>query len=331
MAIDEGISPAMLETIGNRLREALGHAGEIEVRYGALDRLEPGDGAVGDHLLNAGELLRQGEDLYMGSEYAPAAASLAESAVLYTNALARLSAEDISRLYRAHLLAGLAWIEAGQRDQAKAAFKKLLTIRPDLEPDPELMPPHGRVVFREALSEIRATGLRSLVIRTDPEGAEVLIDGLARGKTPITLTGLPVGTHGLRLVLAGYQTVEADVVLPATEQQSEYGTELHQTLRMAAYQRVRTAVRQGKAVDDVAEDIALLAAVVSPQVVFVGAARAEVGWVVVARRWHPVANETSAAYAVLESLDDLAPLDDLARLLLKSTWPAIHVPPDAEP
>jgi hypothetical protein len=43
-----------------------------------------------------------------------------------------------------------------------------------------------------------------LVIRSTPARAGVLIDGEWRGRTPLTVRGLPVGTHAVRVVQDGY-------------------------------------------------------------------------------------------------------------------------------
>ncbi len=43
-----------------------------------------------------------------------------------------------------------------------------------------------------------------LAIRSTPKGAGVLVDGLWRGRTPITVRGLTVGTHAVRVVEDGY-------------------------------------------------------------------------------------------------------------------------------
>ena len=44
-----------------------------------------------------------------------------------------------------------------------------------------------------------------VLIRTDPQGADVQIDGADRGKTPMFLADIPVGKHRVKLSIPGYQ------------------------------------------------------------------------------------------------------------------------------
>jgi hypothetical protein len=51
----------------------------------------------------------------------------------------------------------------------------------------------------------------ALRVSTDPDGALVTIDGVARGKSPITVSGLAAGTHRLQVTKAGRKTVTQSV------------------------------------------------------------------------------------------------------------------------
>ncbi len=55
----------------------------------------------------------------------------------------------------------------------------------------------------EARLKRRATG--SLVVRTAPEGAEVILDGQSRGNTPLEMAGLAPGSYRLVLHKAGHE------------------------------------------------------------------------------------------------------------------------------
>jgi len=52
------------------------------------------------------------------------------------------------------------------------------------------------------------------IIHTDPVGAEVTIDGIARGKTPLLLTDLPPGRYRVKLELQGFQPKEVELNAP---------------------------------------------------------------------------------------------------------------------
>lgn len=63
-----------------------------------------------------------------------------------------------------------------------------------------------------------ATTLRKLtgfwVVRSQPTGAEVSVDGISVGKTPLTLTSLSLGRHQANIVLPGYKSKTVLFELP---------------------------------------------------------------------------------------------------------------------
>jgi hypothetical protein len=61
-------------------------------------------------------------------------------------------------------------------------------------------------------ARLAAVGVQQILVYSEPPGAEVLIDGQSRGRTPLGMA-LPHGAHVVTLVKAGYQTVTRDVAL----------------------------------------------------------------------------------------------------------------------
>jgi transcriptional regulator with XRE-family HTH domain len=55
-----------------------------------------------------------------------------------------------------------------------------------------------------------------LVIESEPPGATVVVNNIGRGRTPTRVQYLPLGSHTIRLVLAGYESQEQTVTLTAT-------------------------------------------------------------------------------------------------------------------
>ena len=65
----------------------------------------------------------------------------------------------------------------------------------------------------------------SLSITTTPPGAEIFIDNEMKGVTPSLISGLPAGTHSLRVVKKGYQMISTTISIePGLTQ--EYSTGL---------------------------------------------------------------------------------------------------------
>ncbi|KAF1078665.1 PEGA domain-containing protein [Methanogenium sp. MK-MG] len=61
-----------------------------------------------------------------------------------------------------------------------------------------------------------SAGTGKLALSTSPPGAEIRIDGsISDRMTPATITGIPAGTHTIRLQLAGYAPAEATVTVTA--------------------------------------------------------------------------------------------------------------------
>jgi len=55
----------------------------------------------------------------------------------------------------------------------------------------------------------------TLAVRSDPPGAEVYVDGVLQGTTPVDLTGVPAGTHTLELRKAGYIAINESIEIEA--------------------------------------------------------------------------------------------------------------------
>ena len=58
-------------------------------------------------------------------------------------------------------------------------------------------------------------GSGSLSIATEPAGAEVYLDAELKGKTPLTLSSVPAGSHSLTLMKKGYSPLPKEIVVSA--------------------------------------------------------------------------------------------------------------------
>ena len=54
---------------------------------------------------------------------------------------------------------------------------------------------------------------KGLVVRTNPAGVKVFIDGMDRGLSPVTIENLPPGEHSVRLYKEGYNERQFNVTL----------------------------------------------------------------------------------------------------------------------
>jgi hypothetical protein len=60
---------------------------------------------------------------------------------------------------------------------------------------------------------LRPASKATLIVSSDPAGATVMVDGVGRGRTPVTLTDLAGGKHEVRLVRSGYLENKREVDL----------------------------------------------------------------------------------------------------------------------
>ncbi|ABS27953.1 PEGA domain-containing protein [Anaeromyxobacter sp. Fw109-5] len=75
---------------------------------------------------------------------------------------------------------------------------------------------NDRAVVRAAIQKLEerlsATGAQPLLVYTDPPGAEVRIDGRARGTSPFHLV-LPPGSYEVALALEGYERIAMEIAM----------------------------------------------------------------------------------------------------------------------
>ena len=57
-----------------------------------------------------------------------------------------------------------------------------------------------------------STGIGSISITSAPEGGEIFVDSIGRGKAPSTVK-LSAGSHAIQIVLAGYKDWTSSVVV----------------------------------------------------------------------------------------------------------------------
>ncbi len=90
----------------------------------------------------------------------------------------------------------------------------------------------------------------SLLVSTDEPGALVEVDDKPRGFTPLVLS-LPVGKRRLRLSLAGYRTIEREVMVSHTR-------ELRVDLALTLTEEVTAASRSTEAVDQAPSSVTII-------------------------------------------------------------------------
>ncbi|MBQ8657101.1 MAG: protein kinase [Prevotella sp.] len=67
-----------------------------------------------------------------------------------------------------------------------------------------------------ATPDIENREMGIITVKTTPKGASVYIDGKVKGKTPLSISNLAVGTHHIKLTLEDYQSIEEKFIIKAS-------------------------------------------------------------------------------------------------------------------
>ena len=127
-----------------------------------------------------------------------------------------------SNLADAYMLAALSHCRQRDRSACNEGIERVIAFREGLEYDASRYPSAYRRLFDEVKrSTIDHGGRGSIEVTTDPEGAEVFIDGRSYGPSPVVAEGLLVGDHYVTLELLGYEKQIQRARVSANEQQSQ--------------------------------------------------------------------------------------------------------------
>lgn len=118
-----------------------------------------------------------------------------------------------SQLVDAYMLAAIGRCRAGLVRECEERIREIVAFRESIEYDAERYGPESRDVFDRARARALAGARGTLVVETEPEGAEVYIDGRSYGPSPVTAEGLLAGRHYVTVKELGYDKliVRADV------------------------------------------------------------------------------------------------------------------------
>lgn len=172
------------------------------VDWRAADQLFLGyDESALTTLDRARQELEQGRQAYLNLELDQAIALLTAAVTDFDATAAAL--EDPEDLGQALLFLGASYAFNGQQRDATRVFSRLHVQMPHIVPDPNVFPPDVTTRFDAARPRDAASPGASIAIETDPPGAIAYVDFVARGVTPMTVTGLIGGDHVVRVTRAG--------------------------------------------------------------------------------------------------------------------------------
>jgi tetratricopeptide (TPR) repeat protein len=162
----------------------------------------------------ADDALRRGQDLYLEFAFAEAAGHLESAASAFEKALPHTG--DLEVLVDALVFLGTTLRELGREEDGRAAFVRVLSLDPTHALDETIHPPEVIAAFEAAREEAAARPSGRLDVASAPPLAEVFLDGRPVGRTPLTLTDVPVGAHALRLEMDGHQPFASQIRVDAS-------------------------------------------------------------------------------------------------------------------
>lgn len=195
-----GLVPGTLSPLeAGALEDALVRALAEDERLVLVDTAGHPLGPVGERqdLARVDALRKEGVDLLLRQRYDAARERLEQAVLLFESQL--LATADHTLLHDSLLAQAEALAAGGQRQQAKTVLRRLAALKPTLVPTPRTHPRAFVDLWEEASRSLGAPG--RLSITTDPPGAELFVDGVRAGKSPLELKGVLPGTHAVAAVL----------------------------------------------------------------------------------------------------------------------------------
>lgn len=152
----------------------------------------------------AEELAEQGKVAYESLDLDLAVQYFEQAIDRYRTQIAYLS--NIEPVAKILMMLGATHILRGEEQVGVERLTQALRISPSIEPDPRIFNPAMRRIFDGVAESMATQAVGSLAVSSNPSYAEVFVDGVFRGITPLTLDGLGVGEHWVRIVKEGYHS-----------------------------------------------------------------------------------------------------------------------------
>lgn len=132
----------------------------------------------------------------------------------FTAALEALQGADLTREFPALLdawtMKAAGHATGGENGPAKKDMEAVVSLAPRAEFSPTFFPP-DLIKFAEAQRKQANNAKGELLVRTEPPGARVWVDGQYRGVSPVTIAGLTAAKHFVTASLGGYALAQSQV------------------------------------------------------------------------------------------------------------------------
>jgi len=151
----------------------------------------------------ADELVQKASAAYETLDLDPAVEYLANAVSRYEKHAANLI--DVKEVASALMLLGAVHILRGEEKTGTDRLAQSVSLYPSVEPDPKIFNPSMRQLFQRTHDLVVGATKGSLSVTSNPNYAELYVDGVFRGVTPTAVPQLSPGRHYVRLVKDGYR------------------------------------------------------------------------------------------------------------------------------
>ncbi len=155
-----------------------------------------------DAIERAERLLKNGKEQYDNLELDAALDALNKARDEFKKAVGREG--DGQKYVETLLFIGASHILSGDSELGAEAFRQVALFDKRKTLDPKMFPPSMIEIFGRAKSEVSASPVGMVQMKSNPPGGEVFLNGVFQGVTPVTLVKVPEGSHFVRVEKDGY-------------------------------------------------------------------------------------------------------------------------------
>lgn len=188
---------AQAERIAIALGQALDKRGVVDLGSPPLPDAVDGPDAILDQLLAASE------KQLLDGDFGVALAKADEAIARFEGSGAFRAGPAWTSYARALLARSLALRRLGKEGESDATLSRMASLLPKFVPDPGMTPPKVTQRHQQLLDEVKAKPRVEIEVQSEPQGADVVVDGEAAGRTPIVVRDLYPGTHFVGVSMEG--------------------------------------------------------------------------------------------------------------------------------
>lgn len=208
--IADGDLDSESENIANAVGLALAqttshHIVDSKLAARVLDYYNDTDEPAPSALAGAQKEISEAKEKFFSFHYDDAAAKL-DRAISILKGADDLSATGAA-LADANVSRALIAKSRGDENAARDAIASVLRIDPTFELDPQSYPPSLIATFNSVKGALAATPRGAVKITTTPPAADVYLNGIKKGVTPIEIKDLPEGSYSLAIEANRYEKI----------------------------------------------------------------------------------------------------------------------------